>query len=101
MSANQTKAKSIFLTAAEISEPSQREAYVAGQCPGDEALRREVEDLLRHQQGLGTFLEQEVAGIDFLRSVVRSRAGQNQPPNSLILSIKALPVNSVVSIGVR
>src|SRR6185503_3317864 len=57
MSENQDQAKSIFLNAAEIASPPERGAYVAEQCHGDEALRREVEDLLRHQQGIGAFLE--------------------------------------------
>jgi serine/threonine protein kinase len=49
MSENQEKAKSIFLNAAELASSAERSAYVAAQCGGDEALLREVDDLLRHQ----------------------------------------------------
>src|SRR5688572_22084334 len=61
MSDERTKAKSIFLNAAEIASVSQRQAYVAGQCGADEALAREVEDLLRHREGIGSFLKPPAA----------------------------------------
>ena len=48
MNAPQNKAKSLFLNAVELHTPARRQAYLEGECGGDEALRREVEDLLRH-----------------------------------------------------
>ncbi|MCI0460853.1 MAG: protein kinase [Gemmataceae bacterium] len=57
MNAQQNKAKTIFLNALEIPSPAQRQQYVAAECGGDEALRREVEDLLSHFEGIGSFLE--------------------------------------------
>ena len=51
------KAKTIFLRAAEIAAVDERQAYLAAACGDDDALRSEVEDLLRHQQRLGSFLE--------------------------------------------
>src|SRR5205823_1141259 len=57
MIAEQGKAKTIFLQAAEIASADERQAFIASACGTDEALRREVEELLRHQQELGSFLE--------------------------------------------
>ena len=38
-------------------EPTERAAFVAEECAGDEALRREVESLLRQQSSADQFLE--------------------------------------------
>src|SRR5205085_1371908 len=57
MNEHQDKAKSIFLNASEIASAPQRLAYVEQHCGGDEALRREVDDLLRYQEGIAAFLE--------------------------------------------
>lgn len=56
MNTNPNQAKSIFLHAVEISSAEERAAYVDAQCKGDEHLHHEVNDLLRHHQGLGSFL---------------------------------------------
>jgi serine/threonine protein kinase len=50
-------AKEIFLTAAEIAGPADRQAYLDLACARDVALRREVEELLEHQAALGSFLQ--------------------------------------------
>src|SRR5439155_25238652 len=63
MIAEQGKAKTIFLQAAEIAAADQRQAFIASACGTDEALRREVEELLRHQQELGSFLESPAAEL--------------------------------------
>jgi hypothetical protein len=57
MNATHDRAKSIFLSAAEIAAPDERQKFVESECQNDEALRREVDELLRHQQALGSFLE--------------------------------------------
>src|SRR5437588_6367070 len=57
MNTYENKAKSIFLHAVEIASASERQAYLAAKCGGDEALRREVEEFLEHHQGMGSFLE--------------------------------------------
>src|SRR5262245_7753486 len=57
MSADQNRAKSIFLNAAEIASAPERAAYVAAQCGDDEGLCREVVDLLQHHAQAGAFLE--------------------------------------------
>src|SRR5882762_9897580 len=55
-------AKTIFLRAAEIAAGDERQAYLTAACGGDDALRSEVEDLLRHQERLGSFLEAAPGG---------------------------------------
>jgi serine/threonine protein kinase len=57
MSTPSDQAKSIFLNALEMSPTARRQEFVAAQCGADEALRREVDDLLAHHAGLGGFLE--------------------------------------------
>src|SRR3954447_13328878 len=56
------RAKTIFLRAAEIAAADERRAYLEAACGGDDALRGEVEDLLRHQERLGSFLESAPGG---------------------------------------
>src|SRR5260370_30048624 len=63
MNSEQGRAKSIFLNAAEIASAGEREAFVAAQCGGDEALRREVADLLQHHAQAGAFLESPAAEL--------------------------------------
>src|SRR5438034_5808411 len=63
MIAEQGKAKTIFLQAAEFASADQRQAFIASACGNDTSLRREVEELLRHQQELGSFLESPAAEL--------------------------------------
>jgi tetratricopeptide (TPR) repeat protein len=56
MSAAAEQAKSIFLRAVEIAG-AERGAYLDSACGANTALRREVEELLGHHSGLGSFLE--------------------------------------------
>jgi serine/threonine protein kinase/tetratricopeptide (TPR) repeat protein len=63
MNADPGKAKSIFLEALDLAAEEERRAYLAAACGGDEALRREVEELLRHEQELGSFLEASPGGV--------------------------------------
>jgi serine/threonine-protein kinase len=58
MSAPDGRAKSIFVNAVEIAAGEQRLAYLEAQCGADQALRREVEDLLRHHGNVGGFMEE-------------------------------------------
>src|SRR5262245_21529833 len=57
MNAQQNKAKTIFLSAVDMTSSAERRAFLDAECGGDESLRREVEDLLRHEQAKGSFLE--------------------------------------------
>src|SRR5438874_9667909 len=57
MNGNGRDAKEIFLDAAEIVQPAERQAYLAERCGRDEPLRKEVEDLLQHHGQLGAFLK--------------------------------------------
>jgi serine/threonine protein kinase/tetratricopeptide (TPR) repeat protein len=61
MSAPEDRAKSIFLNAVEIGPAEERRAYLEAQCGADQALRREVEDLLRYHGVVGAFLEAPLA----------------------------------------
>ena len=63
MNSTDDRAKSLFLDAAEIAAPEERMAFIETQCAGDEALRDEVLDLLRHQQSLGSFLDTPPPGL--------------------------------------
>ena len=56
------RAKAIFCEAVELSEV-QRARVVAAACAGDEALRREVESLLRSDSQDATFLERPAAAL--------------------------------------
>jgi WD40 repeat protein len=57
MPARTELAKSVFLAALEIPGADARRVHVAAACDGDEELRREVEQLLRHHEAAGAFLE--------------------------------------------
>jgi hypothetical protein len=63
MSPPQGQAKRIFLDAVEIPSLSQRQAYLVAECGDDEALRREVEALLAHHGGMGSFLESPATAL--------------------------------------
>ena len=65
MNAPQSKAKSIFLNAVELAMPAERQAYLERECGADEALRGEVEDLLRHFGRMGSYLESTASGPAF------------------------------------
>jgi eukaryotic-like serine/threonine-protein kinase len=60
MATSRLQAKSIFLSAVEIASPEARQAFLESECGEDRSLRNEVEELLQHQQALGSFLESPV-----------------------------------------
>ena len=88
MNATDDRAKSIFLSAAEIAAPEDRRAFVEIQCAGDESLRSEVEELLGHQQALGSFLEAPPAGLAGLEVTVDRSLSER--PGSVIGPYKLL-----------
>src|SRR5262245_40907833 len=57
MSADLRRVKEIFLAAAEKADPEERAAFLQEACGGDEALRGQVEALLRRHDQAGSFLE--------------------------------------------
>jgi eukaryotic-like serine/threonine-protein kinase len=88
MNSTDDRAKSIFLNAAEIAAPDERQAFIETQCGGDEALRDEVLDLLQHQQSLGNFLDAPAAGLDAtLDRSVSERTGTTIGPYKLLQQI--------------
>jgi eukaryotic-like serine/threonine-protein kinase len=60
------RANDVFLRAAEIAAPAERQAFLDEQCGADAALRQEVESLLAASAKAGTFLNEPVVG----RSIV-------------------------------
>jgi WD40 repeat protein/serine/threonine protein kinase len=63
MNVHQDKAKSVLLNALEIDSTSVRQAYLDAACSGNEALRREVQDLLQHHDQVGVFLASPVPAL--------------------------------------
>jgi len=55
--------RDIFIAALNESEPAKRAAFLKKACGQDKALRRGIEDLLREQESLGSFLEQPADGV--------------------------------------
>jgi WD40 repeat protein/serine/threonine protein kinase len=89
MNAPEGKAKSVFLNAVELATPAQRRAYLDEACGGDEALRREVEELLQHFGCLGSFLESRTPDLDGTvdESPPRERPGAVIGPYKLLEQI--------------
>jgi tetratricopeptide (TPR) repeat protein len=56
--------RDIFHAAAEITDPTERSAYVDKACAGNECLKRHVQDMLQVYPELGTFLESPVVDLD-------------------------------------
>ncbi len=61
MSDDDHSPRTIFLAALEIDDPDQRAAHLDRACGGDEALRREVEELLQAHSQAGGFLPENPA----------------------------------------
>jgi serine/threonine protein kinase/tetratricopeptide (TPR) repeat protein len=87
MSVPQGQAKRIFLNAVEMSSVSERQAYLLGECGGDVALRREVEALLEHHGGIGSFLEAAAPG---LAAATIDESAVSERPGTLIGPYKLL-----------
>src|SRR5437763_15115956 len=81
------KAKPIFLRAAEIAAVDERQAYLAAACGGDDALRSEVEDLLGHQERLGSFLEPAPCGPATVDAPTQEAPGTVIGPYKLLQQI--------------
>ncbi len=86
MNATHDRAKSIFLNAAEIATADERAKFIEAECQNDESLRREVEELLRHQQGLGSFLESPAVDLP----VTTDAAPISERPGTVIGPYKLL-----------
>jgi serine/threonine protein kinase len=57
MAVPETEKGRLFIAAAELSDPARRAAFLDAACGDDAALRAEIEDLLRHDEAAGSFLE--------------------------------------------
>jgi serine/threonine protein kinase len=60
MGAHQLKAASIFDAAVELANPAERAAYLDAVCGQDAHLRAEVEELLKHDDAAGSFLNRPI-----------------------------------------
>src|SRR5262245_62108306 len=67
----------VFNIAAEIHNPSARAAYLDDACGGNDELRREIEDLLLHDQDARSFLQAPAAAA--LCATVTERAAADLP----------------------
>jgi serine/threonine protein kinase len=66
---------SLFLSALEIESPAEREAFLAGVCGDDVALRNEVDQLLASHQIAGSFLDQPAPELK--ATVMHGAAGKD------------------------
>src|SRR5262245_50247872 len=55
-------ARAIFDAAMDISDPTDRAAYLDRACDGNASLRRSVEEVIAAQDQLGNFLDQPAVG---------------------------------------
>ncbi len=83
MNTSEEQIKSIFLNAAQIDGESERSAYLDERCGDDAELRREIDELLRHQKLLGTFLETTPVGAVTFDQPVNDKPGVQIGPYKL------------------
>ena len=57
MATPRTEKERLFNAAAELTDPARRAAFLDAACGEDPALRAELEDLLRHDEAAGSFLQ--------------------------------------------
>lgn len=79
MSTPGTSAKEIFSQALELSTVTERQAYLDTQCGSNADLRREVEELLRHQADVGSFLDSPPTAV--LESADQLRTFTHETPS--------------------
>jgi eukaryotic-like serine/threonine-protein kinase len=80
------RAKDLFLDALPIASPADRAAFLEGACGGDAGLRADVEALLAHHAGLGSFLASGPVAYDWTAAQPTS----TEPPGSVIDRYKLL-----------
>jgi eukaryotic-like serine/threonine-protein kinase len=91
MAEREQRITSIFHSAI-AREPHERAPYLDGACGNDEALRHEVEELIRSHESAGSFIESPAyeRGADLLEGDrPRTRAGQSIGPYKIVSLIGA------------
>ena len=68
MAVDAARAKSLFLTASDLTDPAERAAYLERECGGDAELRARVEALLAADDGGGRSVESDATGTFELTS---------------------------------
>ena len=71
--------RSIFLAALELTQPSERAAYLDQNCGTDSALRRRVEDLLAAHTASGSFMDQPAPDAGLLGDTAESPGSDFEP----------------------
>ena len=61
MAESSNRQKDIFLKAADLPSPGERAAFLAQACAGDDALRQQVEAMLKAHAAPDSFLEKPAA----------------------------------------
>lgn len=85
---SKSQAKSIFLNAVEIASGPERQAYLEDACQGNATLRCEIENLLRHRDDVGSFLESPAAErVTTTDEVLSERPGTVIGPYKLLQQI--------------
>src|SRR5262245_52537319 len=79
--------RSVFLAALEISDPSQRVAYLDEACRGKEPLRQRVEELLATEGKVGSFLARPHLAGEATVAPVTERPGTQVGPYKLMEQI--------------
>jgi tetratricopeptide (TPR) repeat protein/serine/threonine protein kinase len=86
--------REIFVAALHRSNPAERLAFLDGACGDDRELRERVEELLREQEQLGSFLERPAEGLGktgaFAPPPDESSAAHREGPGTLIGPYKLL-----------
>ena len=68
MAVDAARAKSLFLTASDLTDPAERAAYLERECGGDAGLRQRVEACLADDDGGGRSVEGDATGTSELIS---------------------------------
>src|SRR5258707_14683357 len=63
--------RDIFIAALHQSDPAERAAFLGRACADDWPLRDRIDSLLREQEQLGSFLEQQAEGLGGTGDCVR------------------------------
>jgi serine/threonine protein kinase len=79
MSPEAQRVRELFVVAVKLP-PDQWEAFLKGACAGDEALRRQVSDLLREHQQAGSFLDRPAACLRGTGDADATADGVTAPP---------------------
>ena len=70
------KANDVFLRAAEVESPAERQRFLDQHCGDDAALRAQVESLLAASAKVGSFLNKPAAQAEQVRGLLVLQSGE-------------------------